>query len=65
MGRCVALYAASKQISAAISPDQTSQVFKEVAIIRHPRIGEYAFGFITSTIILRKSSGAEDLCCVY
>lgn len=83
------IYAASKQISAAISPgnqdhciyicpiimreywttitcsDQTSQAFKEVAIIKHPRIGEYAFGFITSTIILRKSSGSEDLCCVY
>ncbi|KAL3630305.1 Protein LIKE COV 3 [Castilleja foliolosa] len=59
------IYAASKQISAAISPDQTSQAFKEVAIVRHPRIGEYAFGFITSTVILRKSSGAEDLCCVY
>ncbi|KAL0378119.1 UNVERIFIED_CONTAM: protein LIKE COV 3 [Sesamum radiatum] len=59
------IYAASKQISAAISPDQSSQAFKEVAIIRHPRIGEYAFGFITSTIILRKSSGSEELCCVY
>lgn len=40
-------------------------MFKEVAIIRHPRIGEYAFGFITSTVILRKNSGAEELCCVY
>ncbi|KAL0343302.1 UNVERIFIED_CONTAM: protein LIKE COV 3 [Sesamum angustifolium] len=59
------IYAASKQISAAISPDQSSQAFKEVAIVRHPRIGEYAFGFITSTIILRKSSGSEELCCVY
>ncbi|KAL7141766.1 hypothetical protein ABFS83_08G075600 [Erythranthe nasuta] len=59
------IYAASKQISAAISPDQTSQAFKEVAIVRHPRIGEYAIGFITSTIILRKTSGAEELCCVY
>ncbi|KAL6520066.1 Protein LIKE COV 3 [Orobanche hederae] len=59
------IYAASKQISAAISPDQTSQAFKEVAIVRHPRIGEYAFGFITSTVILRKFSGAEELCCVY
>ncbi|KAF5961315.1 hypothetical protein HYC85_002524 [Camellia sinensis] len=45
--------------------DQGSHAFKEVAIIRHPRIGEYAFGFITSTVILRKSSGAEELCCVY
>ncbi|KAL0350343.1 UNVERIFIED_CONTAM: protein LIKE COV 3 [Sesamum radiatum] len=59
------IYVASKQISAAISPDQSSQAFKEVAIVRHPRIGEYAFGFITSTIILRKSSGSEELCCVY
>ncbi|CAI9763592.1 unnamed protein product [Fraxinus pennsylvanica] len=59
------IYAASKQISAAISPDENSHAFKEVAIVRHPRIGEYAFGFITSTVILRKNSGAEELCCVY
>ncbi|TYI83244.1 hypothetical protein E1A91_D05G279500v1 [Gossypium mustelinum] len=30
------IYSASKQISAAISPDQNSNAFKEVAIIRHP-----------------------------
>ncbi|XP_031255105.1 protein LIKE COV 3-like [Pistacia vera] len=59
------IYTASKQISAAISPDQNSQAFKEVAIVRHPRIGEYAIGFITSTLILRGSSGAEELCCVF
>ncbi|MBA0699978.1 hypothetical protein Goari_001569 [Gossypium aridum] len=33
--------------------DQKSQAFKEVAIIRHPRIGEYAFGFITSSVTLQ------------
>ncbi|TMW89519.1 hypothetical protein EJD97_017079 [Solanum chilense] len=59
------IYTASKQISSAISPDEDSHAFKEVAIIRHPRLGEYAFGFITSTIVLRKSTGAEELCCVY
>ncbi|CAL5384988.1 unnamed protein product [Camellia sinensis] len=59
------IYAASKQISAAISPDQSSNVFKEVAIIRHPRIGEYAFGFITSNVILRRNTGDEEFCCVY
>ncbi|KDO57140.1 hypothetical protein CISIN_1g025129mg [Citrus sinensis] len=47
------LYSASKQISAAISPDQNTTAFKEVAIIRHPRVGEYAFGFITSTVTLQ------------
>lgn len=59
------IYNASKQISAAISPDQNSQAFKEVAIIRHPRVGEYAFGFITSSVVLQTYSGDEELCCVY
>uniref|UniRef100_A0A452ZM76 Uncharacterized protein n=2 Tax=Aegilops tauschii subsp. strangulata TaxID=200361 RepID=A0A452ZM76_AEGTS len=47
------IYNASKQISAAISPDQNKQAFKEAVIIRHPRIGEYAFGFITSSVSLQ------------
>ncbi|GFY96355.1 like COV 1 [Actinidia rufa] len=59
------IYSASKQISAAISSDQNTQAFKEVAIIRHPRIGEYAFGFITSSVVLQNYSGEEELCCVY
>lgn len=59
------IYNASKQISSAISPDQNTQAFKEVVIIRHPRIGEYAFGFITSTVTLQSDSGEEELFCVY
>ncbi|KAI3785286.1 hypothetical protein L1987_44402 [Smallanthus sonchifolius] len=59
------IYTASKQISVAISPGQGSNAFKEVAIIKHLNAGEYAFGFITSTLVLRKNSGAEELCCVY
>ncbi|KAG9136350.1 hypothetical protein Leryth_022670 [Lithospermum erythrorhizon] len=59
------IYNASKQISTAISPDQNTQAFKEVAIIRHPRIGEYAFGFITSSVVLQNYAGDEALCCVY
>jgi len=47
------IYSASKQISSAISPDQNTTAFKEVAIIRHPRVGEYAFGFITSSVVLQ------------
>ena len=35
------------------STDQNTTAFKEVAIIRHPRVGEYAFGFITSSVILQ------------
>ncbi|GAB2222233.1 hypothetical protein Droror1_Dr00013439 [Drosera rotundifolia] len=45
--------------------NQDSQAFKEVAIIRHPRIGEYAFGFITSWVTLQNYVGDEELCCVY
>ncbi|CAI0625734.1 unnamed protein product [Linum tenue] len=59
------LYSASKQLSAAISPDQNTTAFKEVAIIRHPRQGEYAFGFITSTVLLQREDGDEELCSVY
>ncbi|KAG6509464.1 hypothetical protein ZIOFF_027456 [Zingiber officinale] len=59
------IYSASKQISTAISPDQNTTAFKEVAIIRHPRVGEYAFGFITSTVVLQNDKGDEELCSVY
>ena len=43
--------------------DQHTTAFKEVAIIRHPRIGEYAFGFITSSVVLQVSKiySADDL----
>lgn len=59
------IYDASKQISAAISPDQNTRAFKEVVIMRHPRVGEYAFGFITSSFILRSYSEEEELYSVY
>ncbi|XP_042416994.1 protein CONTINUOUS VASCULAR RING 1-like isoform X1 [Zingiber officinale] len=60
------IYNASKQISSAVSPDQNKQAFKEVVIIRHPRLGEYAFGFITSAVSLQHTySVEEELYCVY
>ncbi|KAL5202274.1 hypothetical protein ABZP36_013226 [Zizania latifolia] len=59
------IYSASKQVSTAVSPDQNTTAFKEVAIISHPRVGEYAFGFITSTMILQTDKGDEELCSVY
>ncbi|KAJ8769541.1 hypothetical protein K2173_005144 [Erythroxylum novogranatense] len=59
------LYSASKQISSAVSPDQNTTAFKEVAIIRHPRVGEYAFGFITSTVTLQRENDDEELCSVF
>ncbi|KAL0351617.1 UNVERIFIED_CONTAM: protein LIKE COV 2 [Sesamum calycinum] len=59
------IYSASKQISSAISPDQNTTAFKEVAIIRHPRLGEIAFGFITSSVVLQRDNRDEELCSVY
>lgn len=59
------IYDASKQISTAISPDQNSRAFQEVVIIKHPRAGEYAFGFITSSFILQSYTGDEELYSVY
>eukprot|EP00252_Welwitschia_mirabilis_P007523 TRINITY_DN1895_c0_g2_i1.p1 TRINITY_DN1895_c0_g2~~TRINITY_DN1895_c0_g2_i1.p1 ORF type:complete len:256 (+),score=23.18 TRINITY_DN1895_c0_g2_i1:218-985(+) len=59
------IYSASKQISGALSLDRNTQAFKEVAIIRHPRVGEYAFGFITSCVVLQNERGDEELVCVY
>ncbi|XP_076941263.1 protein LIKE COV 1-like [Bidens hawaiensis] len=59
------IYDASKQISTAISPDQNSRAFKEVVIIKHPRAGEFAFGFITSSFVLQSYTGEEKLYSVY
>ncbi|KAJ8451776.1 hypothetical protein Cgig2_007259 [Carnegiea gigantea] len=59
------IYYALKQISAAINPDQNSHAFKEVAIIKHPRVGEYALAFITSTVTLHSNLGEEELYSVY
>ncbi|KAK1371638.1 hypothetical protein POM88_037730 [Heracleum sosnowskyi] len=36
-----------------------------MVIISHPRVGEYAFGFITSSVILQKDDGDEEFCCVF
>eukprot|EP00898_Chlorokybus_atmophyticus_P000960 jgi/Chlat1/1865/Chrsp141S02196 len=59
------VYSASKQISTAISPDQNSRAFKECVIIKHPRKGEFAFGFITSEVCLQLEEGDLELFSVY
>ncbi|KAL0448501.1 UNVERIFIED_CONTAM: protein LIKE COV 2 [Sesamum latifolium] len=57
---CMAL-----QVLLTLGFDQNNTAFKEVAIIRHPRVGEYAFGFITSTVLLQRDDGDEELCSVF
>ena len=47
------IYSAAKQVSAAVSPSNESTAsFRECVIVRHPRQGELAFGFITGQTTL-------------
>ncbi|GAB4822515.1 hypothetical protein N2152v2_009561 [Parachlorella kessleri] len=60
------IYNAAKQVSAAVSPsDGATNSFRECVIIRHPRVGEYAFGFITGQTILQTDDGELELFSVY
>jgi len=50
------IYSAAKQVSAAVNPaNETTQSFRECVLIRHPRNGEFAFGFITGQTLLQVS----------
>lgn len=60
------IYSASKQVSAAINPDnETAKAFKECVIIKHPRNGEYAFAFITGETWVQTPGGDLRLNTVY
>lgn len=61
----MSIYLSRHWQSEKLASDQTSNAFKEVAIIRHPRAGEYAFGFITSSVVLQSRMEEEELYCVY
>ncbi|PNW70972.1 hypothetical protein CHLRE_17g741050v5 [Chlamydomonas reinhardtii] len=60
------IYSASKQVSAAINPEnEASKAFQECVIIRHPRKGEYAIAFITGRTVLQMGSQDTKLNTVY
>eukprot|EP00891_Asterochloris_glomerata_P001322 jgi/Astpho2/1322/e_gw1.00024.31.1_t len=60
------VYSAAKQVSAAVNPsNETAQSFRECVIIRHPRHGEFAFGFITGQTTLQDADGDLQLFSVY
>lgn len=53
------IYSAAKQVSAAVNPSNESTAsFRECVIVRHPRQGELAFGFITGQTTLAVSSAS-------
>ena len=47
------IYSATKQIGNAMNPSKDSSAFQEFVIIKHPRMGEFAFGFITGKLKLQ------------
>ena len=48
------IYSAAKQVTAGLNPEnENARSFRECVLIRHPRHGEYAFGFITGETILQ------------
>ena len=50
------IYSAAKQVTAGLNPEnENARSFRECVLIRHPRHGEYAFGFITGETILQVS----------
>lgn len=60
------VYSAAKQVSAAVNPEsEAAKGFRECVIIRHPRHGEYAFGFITGSTTLQTMDGDERLEVVF
>jgi uncharacterized membrane protein len=60
------IYSAAKQVSAAVNPSNESTAsFRECVIVRHPRQGELAFGFITGQTILADERGDKELFSVY
>jgi len=50
------------QVSAALNPDnEAARAFKECVLIKHPRNGEFAFGFITGETWIDVRPSFEDL----
>lgn len=48
---------AERQVSGAVNPGNDSASFRECVIIRHPRQGEFAIGFITGQTLLQVCAG--------
>jgi uncharacterized membrane protein len=48
----------------AFSPERRNG-FKEVVLVEHPREGEYAFGFVTSEVLLETPEGKREMVTVF
>jgi uncharacterized membrane protein len=54
------LYPSVKTLVEAFSPERRSS-FKAVVLVQHPREGGYAFGFVTSEVIVETAGGKTEM----
>lgn len=58
------LYPSVKMLIDSFSPERRS-AFRAVVLVEHPRAGEYAFGFVTSQLLLDTPHGKRDMVTVF
>ena len=58
------LYPSVKMLLDAFSPERRNG-FKAVVLVQHPREGGYAFGFVTSEILLETPEGKNEMATVF
>jgi len=58
------LYPSVKMLIDAFSPERRN-AFKAVVLVQHPREGGYAFGFVTSEVMLETPTGKQEMVTVF
>lgn len=58
------IYPSVKMLVEAFSPERRN-AFKAVVLVQHPRQGEYAFGFVTSDLVVDGADGKMEMATVF
>lgn len=58
------IYPSVKMLVDAFSPERRS-AFKAVVLVQHPREGEWAFGFVTSELVVEAPAGKHEMNTVF
>ena len=58
------VYPSVKMLIDSFSPERRS-AFRAVVLVQHPRQGEYAFGFVTSELVLDTVEGKREMVTVF
>jgi uncharacterized membrane protein len=58
------VYPSVKMLLDAFSPERRS-AFKAVVLVQHPREGAYAFGFVTSEVVVDMPEGKREMVTVF